>query len=225
MKVFIIILTIVFVLGIFLFFSQKAEVLIDDISEKKENTSNYTFENNSAQNKAVIWQFDFNTKQWLASGKPPSCLDPFVIYSPIDVRLADGILYPGQIRGTDYKPHGGFRFDNLENNEVDVYASFDASLVKAARHLESGEIQYSLYFINDCGFMYKLDHLRELTDKFEEILDKVPMGAEGDSRTTEINPPVFISKGEHIATKVGIESNKNVFMDFGLYDLREKNGV
>ncbi len=134
-------------------------------------------------------------------------------------------MYPGQIRGGDYKPHGGVRFDKLPNNFVGVYAPMDANLYQAARHLESGEMQYSLYFINDCGIMYKLDHLRELTDKFENILGPIPTGAEGDSRTTMISPPVFISAGEHVATKVGIERSKNVFYDFGVYDLRRTNGV
>ena len=188
-------------------------------------------ENNSAQKEAIVWSFDFETKDWSVKGIPPICSEPLIFPSPADVNLVSGLLYPGQVRGTDYKPHGGFRFDNLENNEVDVYAPINGSLFRAARHLESGEIQYSLYFINDCGIMYKLDHLRELTDKFEEIINVVPMGEEGDSRTTEINPTVFVAKGEHIATKVGIENypsgyqGRNIFFDFGVYDLRKTNGV
>lgn len=175
------------------------------------------------------WSFD--GKSWQARGTPPACPEPLVLSAPVDINLVTGILYPGQERGGDYKPHGGFRFDRNTNNEVDVYASMDGNLFKAARHLELGEVQYSLYFINDCGIMYKLDHLRELTSKFEEILDNIPMGSEGDSRTTVILPPVFVTEGEHVATKVGFENfpsganGRNVFVDFGLYDLRETNGV
>jgi hypothetical protein len=181
----------------------------------------------------VIWNFDFNSKEWQVSGNPPACSDPLVSPAPADVTLASGILYPGQIRGGDYKPHGGLRFDNLPNNEVDVYAPMEGDLFRAAKYPEpeSGEIQYFLNFINDCGIMYRLDHLRKLTPKFEEILNTIPIGTENDTRTTEIKPPVFVAKGEHIATKVGIENypsgheGRNIFFDFGVYDLRKTNGV
>lgn len=170
----------------------------------------------------TYWMFDGTS--WKTNNTSPPCLEPLSFPAPADVSLASGIIYPGQIRGGDYKPHGGFRFDTLISNNVDVYAPIDAYLFRTARHFESGEIQYSLFFIHDCGIMYKLDHLKELTDAFESILSNIPMGEEGDSRTTEI-APVFVAKGELIATKVGFESNKNIFFDFGLYDLRRTNGV
>lgn len=177
----------------------------------------------SVQNSKVSWSF--NGQKWQASGNPPNCPNPLTLLAPADVNLASGILYPGQIRGGDYKPHGGFRFDNHTNNEVDVYAPMDGNLFKAARHLESGEVQYSLYFINNCGIMYKLDHLLKLTVTFEKMFNSIPMGGEGDSRTTEIQPAVFVAKGEHIATKIGFEKSRNIFFDFGLYDLRKKNDI
>ncbi len=194
-------------------------------SIKEESESNNTSENNFLQSNEINWNFNFDSKQWQVNGNPPECPEPLVFPAPANVNLASGILYPGQVRGGDYKPHGGFRFDNLDSNSLDVYAPIEANLFKAARHSDSGEIQYSLYFINDCGIMYKLDHLLQLTDKFESVLNNIPMGGDGDSRTTEIRPIVFVAKGEHIATKVGFESNKNIFFDFGVYDLREKNGV
>lgn len=173
----------------------------------------------------VRWEFNNESKSWKAFGNPPACADPLVFPSPVDVHLASAILYPGQVRGGDYKPHGGFRFDGLDSNMVDVYAPMDATLVEAAQHPSLGEYQYVLYFANDCGIMYKLDHLRELTPKFEEIMSKIPMGGENDTRTTKVEPTVFTAKGEHIATKVGLESDHNVFFDFGVYDLRKTNGV
>ena len=176
-------------------------------------------------NTQISWEFDINSKSWKAYGDPPDCREPLVFPSPVDIKLASGILYPGQTRSGDYKPHGGFRFDALENNLVDVYAPMDANLIEAARHPTSGETQYVLYFLDDCGIIYKLDHLRELTPKFDEILNKIPMGGENDTRTTRIRPAVFTKKGEHIATKVGLESNRNVFVDFGVYDLRKTNNV
>ena len=191
----------------------------------KNNVDEFPFTSNNHPS----WTFD--GKSWQVSGTPPVCPDPLTVSSPVDINLVSGILYPGQERGNDYKPHGGFRFDKNTNNEVDVFAPMDGNLFKAARHLENGEVQYSLYFINDCGIMYKLDHIRELTTTFKEILNNIPMGGEGDSRTTEIQPAIFVSKGEHVAIKIGFENfpggykNKNVFVDFGLYDLRKTNGV
>lgn len=180
-------------------------------------------------NNKASWTFD--GKSWQANGTPPPCPNPLTLPSPVDISLVTGILYPGQIRGNDYKPHGGFGFGNHTNNKVNVSAPMDGNLFKASRYLEYGEIQYSLYFINDCGMMYKFDHLRELTAKFNEILNNIPMGGEGDSRTTELRPAIFVTRGEHVATKVGFENfpggnnNRNVFVDFGLYDLRKTNGV
>ena len=173
----------------------------------------------------VAWVFDNNTKVWQVNGTPPECPEPLIFPSPADVSLASGTLYPGQERGGDYKPHGGFRFDKLENNLVDIYAPMDANLIEAARHPTGNESQYVLYFLNDCGIIYKLDHLRILTPKFEQILNNIPMGGENDTRTTKVRPSVFTKKGELIATKVGLESTKNVFFDFGVYDLRQSNGV
>jgi len=189
---------------------------------KNSNLENITSVENTTSSEKVKWHHE--NGEWRVTGTPPSCPEPFLFSSPADVALASGILYPGQIRGNDYKPHGGIRFDDLANNDVDVYAPFDGNLYKAARHIEQGEIQYALYFINDCGIMYKLDHLRQLTAKFEKILDTIPQGGEGDSRTTEI-PSEFVKKGEHVATKVGFEVGKNVFLDFGVYDLRNTNGI
>lgn len=207
------------------------------------NRVNYNFEGTGAQTNGynsdkndepgrasksgseVNWTFDFDSQTWRVSGNPPDCPEPLEMPAPVDVKLASGILYPGQIRSGDYKPHGGFRFDNRSSNEVDVYAPMDGKLFKAARHLELDEVQYSLYFINDCGIMYKLDHLRALTARLGEILETIPLGGEGDSRTTEIRPAVFVAQGEHVATKIGFEKTSNIFFDLGLYDLRRENGV
>ncbi len=184
-------------------------------------------QNNSSESSSVSWEFDYGgTNTWKVSGNPPACSDPMVIDPPVDVSLASGILYPGQYRGGDYKPHGGFRFDNNQTNEVSVKAPINGYLVSASGYLEAGEVQYLLFFINDCGIMYKLDHLLTLAPKFAEIMGKIPTGEEGDSRTTNIDPKVFVAKGEIIATEVGFRSSqgqKNIGIDFGLYDLRTTN--
>jgi len=186
----------------------------------KPEADNLIKERESAQ---VNWDYDPNNNAWQVKGTPPECPDPLVFPSPVEVNLVSGILYPGQIRGGDYKAHGGFRLDSLTGNEVGVYAPFDGNVTQAARHTQGDEVQYVLYFVNDCGIMYKFDHLLELTDKFKKILENVPLKGETDTRTTFINPPVFTSKGEQVATKVGLSGN--IFFDFGVYDLRQKNGV
>lgn len=171
----------------------------------------------------VNWQFDQESKTWKANGNPPDCPNPFTFPSPADVNLATGILYPGQFRGGEYKPHGGFRFDNQSDNNINVYAPFDGSVVQAARHTSGNSVQYVIYVVNDCGMSYKFDHLLEVTEKLQKMFEKVPLAGENNTRTTFINPPVFISKGELVATKVGLPGN--VFFDFGVYDFRQKNGV
>jgi len=172
----------------------------------------------------VVWMFDNRDGEWRVSGSPPACSDPLIVESPVDINQVSSILYPGQIRAGDYKPHGGFRFLRSDNL-VDVVAPMDGYLFKASRHIARGEIQYLMFFINDCGVMYKLDHLRTLTDKYERVFDDFPPPPVEDSRTTEINPRVFVQKGELIATEVGFKKDNNIFVDFGLYDLRQKNEV
>lgn len=172
------------------------------------------------------WNFD--TGKWIATGNPPKCDDPLLFDAPVDVSLASGILYPGQERGGDYKPHGGFRFDNLDTNKVEVRAIMDGQLIKASRYEAFGEEQILIFYINDCGIMVMHDHFVTLSPKLQKVIDKIPVGADGDSRTTFIEPSVSIEKGELLGTEIGFkkfEGRKNVFIDFGLYDLRKTNGV
>ena len=184
--------------------------------------------NNSSPTSSVAWNFDYNTKTWKVSGNPPACPDPLVIDPPVDVNLASGILYPGQLRGNDYKPHGGFRFDTRSTNDVELRAIMDGYIIKASKYLESGEPQVFIIYINDCGYMVMHDHLLTLSPKLEKAFENIPIGGEGDSRTTFLEPRVFVEKGEVLATEIGhknFEGRKNIFVDFGLYDLRKTNGV
>lgn len=175
-----------------------------------------------ANNGKAYWIFD--GEKWQANTSPPVCPDPYVIDSPVDLSLASGILYPGQIRGGDYKPHGGFRFDKNETNEVEVRAIMDGYIVKAARYQEGGEVQNLLFYANDCGIMVMHDHLFTLSPKLQATFNKLIVGDGGDSKTSSL-ASVNIKKGEVLATEVGFKKNRNVFVDFGLYDLRNTNGV
>lgn len=172
--------------------------------------------------------FDDSTKTWQASGNPPECPDPLVLPSPVDVNLASAILYPGQKRGGDYKPHGGFRFDTRTTNDIEVRAIMDGAVLKVSKYLEFGEVQISFFYVSDCGIMVMHDHFLTLSPKLQSVLDKIPLGKEGDSRTTNIEPKVYIKKGEVLATEVGsrnFNGHKNIGVDFGLYDLRKINGM
>lgn len=165
----------------------------------------------------VIWYFD---SEWKSSKTPPKCDDPLILETPVDLNLVTSVLYPGQIRGGDYKPHGGFRFDNSQNNKISVTAPIDGYLVEGSRYLVNGEIQYTFDIINNCGIKYRFGHLYVLTPKFLEIAEKFREPVEGDSRTTKVDP-VFVEKGELIATEIGL--TENYFFDWGVYDLRQKN--
>src|SRR3989338_2787942 len=61
---------------------------------------------------------------WEARGTISQCPDPLITF-PVDLSLATSVLYPGQYRGNDYKPHGGFRFDDQETNEIKVIAPME----------------------------------------------------------------------------------------------------
>src|SRR3989344_6946398 len=122
------------------------------------------------------------------SNQKTACPDPFIFDLPIDIRRATSVLYPGQIRGGDFKAHGGFRFDTSRPDEITVVAPIDAAVVTGARYPVAGEIQYTLEFEDPCGIRYRLGHLLTLAPKFQAIAEKFPMPTTLDSRTTQVRP-------------------------------------
>lgn len=150
------------------------------------------------------------------------CPKPLILQTPVDINKATSILYPGQKRGGDFKPHGGFRFDNSENDQITVKAPIDAVVSEASRYIEQEEIQYMFEFVNSCGIRYRFDHLLVLEPKFAKIAEKLPKALVDDTRTTRVDPPLTVEKGEVIATAVGLRKSSNVFVDFGVYDMRGK---
>lgn len=169
---------------------------------------------------ATTWQF--NGQTWEASGVPPACPSPLTLASPIDMTRPTSVLYPGQVRN-EYKPHGGFRFDGAgQTNAVAVTAPMEATVTRGSRYLEGGEVQYLFDFINACGIMYRFDHLRDLSARFQAMADALPAAAEGASATTPI-PGQTVSVGETIATAIGHRTPSNIGFDWGVYDLRQRN--
>lgn len=169
------------------------------------------------------WMFDGTT--WRVSGKPPTCPSPLTLVAPVDLKKATAILYPGQSRGGNYKPHGGFRFDKSKNTDIKVKAPMDAVVVEGSRYLEGGEVQYMFSFINPCGIMYRFDHLHTLAPKLAALAEKLPAPKNGDSRTTPFNSGVAVTAEEVVATAVGFPKSNNTSVDWGVYDLRNKNAA
>lgn len=173
----------------------------------------------------VRWQRN-SANEWTASGgMPPECPVPLLTQSPVDVTKATAVLYPGQYRGSQYKAHGGFRFDNQETNNAEVVLPMDAVLTEAARYIEAGEVQYLFTFVHPCGIMLRFDHLLTLTPKFAAIVETLPEPKVEDSRGTFFDETLPFEKGTMIATAVGFSIPLNVSVDFGLYDLRAKNQI
>ncbi len=197
---------------------RQAPISENDGSSQPANTQ----QNQTAATNTVQWQQRENG--WQAMGTPPACPDPIAFTFPSDINQATGILYPGQTRGGNYKPHGGVRFDNSTDNKIAVAAPIDGNVVRGARYLVDGEMQYTFDIINSCGIMYRLGHLLVLTPKFQKIADDFPAASEGDSRTEQVQPQIAVTTGEAIATSVGVtKGGINTFFDWGVYDLRTKN--
>lgn len=197
---------------------------------KKEGTYSNTAQQTSESRVPDLVRWDYNRDGvgWRALGKPPEC-PPLEFASPADVRLATSILYPGQTRGQsvnagdNYKPHGGFRFDNRQTNDIAVRAPFSGYALQGARNfVEGGEVQYSFDIVHPCGIMFRLGHLLELSPTFKMLADTLPEPKLLDSRTYNIEP-TYVAQGDLIATKVGIAGN--VFFDWGVYDLRKENNA
>jgi hypothetical protein len=168
---------------------------------------------------AVTWSF--NGTAWQSSGSAPACPSP-LLGAPVDLSRATAVLYPGQVRGGDYKPHGGFRFDQPgQGNAIGVSAPMDAVVYRGARYIENGETQYLFDFINSCGIMFRFDHLLDLSARFASIAATLPAST-ASSATTTIGGQT-VAANEAIATAVGFRASGNVSVDWGVYDLRQRN--
>jgi hypothetical protein len=162
---------------------------------------------------------------WAAlGGTAPTCSNPIFTQSPTDVSKATAVLYPGQMRGGNYKPHGGLRFDGQANDAVTVKMPFDGTIYRGSQYIEGGELQYLFDVVNPCGYMIRFDHLSQLSDAFKTAASKLPAATES-TRTERIMPEIKVKAGDVVATAVGFTKNKNVNFDFGVYDLRVINAA
>src|SRR3989344_5127110 len=120
----------------------------------------------------------------------------FIPALPIDISKTTSILYPGQMRGGEYKAHGGVRFDNSVPNDIVVTAPYNAQVIAGARYPVNGEIQYTFDFAHPCGIRYRFGHLLVLSPKFQEIAEKFPLPEGLESPTTQVNPGAEVQQGE-----------------------------
>ncbi|OGQ17009.1 MAG: hypothetical protein A3B70_00600 [Deltaproteobacteria bacterium RIFCSPHIGHO2_02_FULL_40_11] len=170
---------------------------------------------NSLAPQVVTWHY--RNGKWAPDGEPPACPDKLVLQAPVDLRLPTSVLYPGQVRGGDFKPHGGFRTDDTDG-PVEVTAPLQGYLKSAAYFTDSAGDHYMFDIQHQCGIMYRLGHLGAVPPKFQAVVDKIPKGGFGDSRTYEVGP-VFVELGEVIAT----DTQWSTGFDWGVYDLRKEN--
>jgi hypothetical protein len=171
----------------------------------------------------VVWMRDGNGG-WTTNGSPPPCPKIDWTFPIDDVGIVEAVLDPGQVRGGDYKAHGGFL---LTDSNVMVRSPLDGYLVGAAVYLErqpndpssKAEIQYILDIQHPCGYAVRFDHLKVLSPEIATALSAVPVRE--DSQGTMLNPPVRVTRGQVLATTVGhTEYSVNRAFDFGVYDAR-----
>lgn len=201
-------------------------------AQTNTNTQQPADQPTAVENSNVRWESTAEGGWMATGGTPPKCPEPYKLagISP-QLTKATSLLYPGQERqgnfkgqGGNYKPHGGFRFDNSKSDDIDVVSPIDGYVSQGGRFLANGEIQYTFDIIDPCGFMVRIGHVRELSSTFQKYADKFPPAVEGDSRTTRVDGFPAVKAGDLVATSSGFkDSENNVTFDFGVYDLRKTN--
>ncbi len=160
----------------------------------------------------------------------PDCGD-LVLQLPLrDLSTVEGRLDPGQFRGGNYKPHGGFR---MKMNDVDILSPMSGYIVNVAAYREGAsdgasdtgvrEVQYMIDIQHPCGIQVRFDHLRVLSAPLQKVFDDKGVVVRDDSFTTMLQPPVPIQVGDVVATSIGhIVTSINPAFDMGVYDFRAR---
>ncbi len=130
---------------------------------------------------------------------------------------------PGRIDLDAHRGHGYFRVPT-GMNAVNVRMPIDATLYMGSNHYEDAAkavsdervIQYRLEFRTECdGIRFRFDHIAEPVQKIVDLFTREPLV---DGSTGMQLEPLFLKEGELVGTKIGIETNGNAFVDFGVYD-------
>lgn len=176
-----------------------------------ENTTEVIVEDK----RAIFWKHRFG--KWEAPANPPACPDPIVFQSPVDLDSVTAILYPGQVRSGDFKPHGGFFIDG---RPAVVTSPIEGNVWRVAKFTDEFGLHYMFDIQHPCGIMVRLGHLGAVPSKMEAIFENVETGGYGESFTHEVDP-VWVEAGEVIATDIQGEGYGG--FDWGAYDLRQEN--
>lgn len=171
----------------------------------------------------VEWYHHGHGWKTIGGVKPPDCPRNPILKTPVKASLVTSVLYPGQIRGGEYKVHGGFRFDGFPNNNVTVMMPIEAQLVRAGRFRLLGEMQYHFEFTAPCGLHFWFGHILKPSPKLKAIVDKLPIPPDNTTKFKDYEHPVTLKLGEVVATAVGFKKDTNVFFDFGLLNIRHPN--
>lgn len=192
---------------------------VNKVAKQTQNTGSQT-------KTKVLWQRG-EGGVWHATSTPPACPAQPMMATPVDLSLATSIIYPGQVRGNAFKPHGGFRFDNQPNNDIKVTVPMDAQVLRGAKgnFPDAGEVQYSFEFMAPCGIWYSFGHLHTLSPQFLAYADKLPVISDfSQQQLYDIPGNPSVKKGDVIATQVGIIHTKNVSTELVVEDVRQPNG-
>jgi hypothetical protein len=176
------------------------------------------------------WHWDARTSEWISYNYVPECEFPIVPAGAlVDFSKAKFILYPGKVRGGNYKPHAAVRWSNIPEpyvRDIVVRAPFDGTVIGAWDGIdESGIYQFGLNFVSDCGMMLRMMHFYEPGPKMKLILDYI--NADARKQVGETYTVAKLKKGDVIALNIGqptgTASGTGAWFDIGLLDLRQRN--
>ena len=196
------------------------------------NQTNKKESKTSAKTTLNNWQIN-KDKAWQSSSSPVACgpLEELFHKFPINLSILTQFARPGRATTMGNEPiyiaHGALRADNTPHNQISVqFPAAGFSLYAANRRIEnyidSTEEQVKLEFIHPCGVLIRLDHLAQMTERWSNIIKDVPVTS--NSRVTFFpQQTYFVTEGEVIANGIGHASN--TYLDFGVYDLRQKNKI
>lgn len=178
-----------------------------------------------------FWEYDPSKPDlgwyWARDGAPPACPEPLIMESPMEVSLATGILYPGQVRGDgpkDFKPHGGFALK--PGSKIELKAPMDGYLTHVAKFTDEFGYHVGLTFQHPCGIQFGGGHWGALPPDIQAVVDTVPLKGFRESRTEPIIPPYFVKKGQVIVTGLQEKAHpERPGFDWGIADYRQPNAA
>ena len=183
----------------------------------------------------IRWNFMNESQSWESNSNPPECgdIDDLFTVFPVDINNVTQFARPGRLGTGNYDDavyiaHSALRTDNSSHADQPIkFPAKGFSLASAAQRFESRYsdlVQIKLEFIHPCGLQVRLDHLNSLTGRWSEILRDLPLNEDSNSRITFFPQGVHLV-GEGELLSYGIGHPTNVYLDFGVYDLRSKNNI